>query len=346
MRRRLFPAASLVCLALLASCGDDEQSSDATTASSTDSSSNQSTADSGTASTDATGDSTGDSVVVPTIPADCPAVDETSTTDAPVGSFPDGKPTVEIPAEQPTELVVTDLVEGAGEPAKVGDIVNVNYIGVRTIDGTEFDNSYDRGETIAVTLGAGGVIAGWDQGLVGIKVGGRRQLDIPTELAYDDSPNGDIIQPGDALTFIVDAVSIKPGPAVADPADAPKIDIPTSEGATEVSFTDLVDGDRCEIALPGDSVFAQIILYRGDTGDELQSTWTTGVPVELTLTDGTISGLVDGVVGMGVGGRRQIIIPPDAGFGADGNAAQGLDAATDLILLVDLVSINVSATNG
>ncbi|MEO6126379.1 MAG: FKBP-type peptidyl-prolyl cis-trans isomerase [Ilumatobacteraceae bacterium] len=339
MRRRLLPAASLICLAILASCGGDEKSSDATTG--TTASSTASTGSGASAIP-----STGSSIATPTIPSDCPAA-ETNTSDAPTPpSFPEGKPTVEVPTTMPTKLVVTDLTEGTGKPAEAGDIVNVNYVGVRSVDGTEFDNSYDRGQTFAVTLGAGSVIQGWDQGLVGIKAGGRRQLDIPADLAYGDNPSGDIIQAGDALTFIVDAVSITTGPPTANPTDAPKIDIPTSKGATKVSFTDLVDGERCKIALPGDSVFAQVILYRGDTGDLLQSTWTTGVPIELPLNDGTIRGIVEGTVGMGVGGRRQIIIPPDAGFGADGNTSQGLDPTTDLILIVDLISINASTTGG
>ena len=337
MRRRPITAATIVCLALLAGCGDDETSTDATAADGAATSEVDSSAGS---TVDTSLASTGDTVVVPTIPADCPTVDEASTDDtATEASFPDGKPDVEIPSTLPTELVVTDLIEGTGEPAKAGDIVTVNYVGVRSADGQEFDNSYDRGSTFPVTLGAGSVIAGWDQGLVGIKVGGRRQLDIPAELAYGDSPQGDVIQPGDALSFVVDAVSISAGPPVADPADAPVVDVPTSEGATEASFTDLVDGDRCDIALPGDTAYVQVILYRGDTGEELQSTWATGQAIDVELSEGTIPGLVHGVVGMGVGGRRQLILPPDQGFGADGNTEMGLDATTDIILIVDLVGI-------
>ena len=96
------------------------------------------------------------------------------------------KPEVQIPAELPTELVITDLVEGTGEAADIGDTVTVNYVGVRSADGTEFDNSYDRGSPFPVMLGTGSVIEGWEQGLIGVKEGGRRQLDIPAELAYGD----------------------------------------------------------------------------------------------------------------------------------------------------------------
>ena len=146
-----------------------------------------------------------------------------------------------LPAELPTELVVTDLIEGTGEPAKAGDTVTVNYVGVLSEDGTEFDNSYDRGQPYPVTLGEGGVIQGWDEGLIGVKAGGRRQLDIPAELAYGDSGSGDIIQPGDALSFVIDVVSIEPGPPkptlapMADPADCPATD---GSSEQQQSFTE------------------------------------------------------------------------------------------------------------
>lgn len=149
---------------------------------------------------------------------------------APTTTIDTGKPQVSLPAELPTELVVTDLIEGTGEPAKEGDTITVNYVGVRSADGTEFDNSYDRGQPYTLTLGEGGVIDGWDQGLIGVKAGGRRQLDIPADLAYGDQGAGDVIQPGDALTFVIDVVSITPAPVpptlapMADPADCPAPD--------------------------------------------------------------------------------------------------------------------------
>jgi cyclophilin family peptidyl-prolyl cis-trans isomerase len=140
------------------------------------------------------------------------------TTAAP--DLPGGKPEVQIPDELPTELVVTDLVEGSGPEAEVGDTVVVNYVGVRSEDGFEFDNSYDRGQTFPVQLGVGGVIQGWDLGLVGAQAGSRRQLDIPSELAYGDNPPGDPIQPGDALTFVIDVVAVEKPPEITAPPRA------------------------------------------------------------------------------------------------------------------------------
>lgn len=121
------------------------------------------------------------------------------------------KPEVELPAESPTELQITTLVEGEGPEAAVGDTVTVHYVGVLSDDGTEFDNSYDGGSPYPVVLGSGGVIEGWEEGLLGAQAGERRQLDIPAELAYGDTGSGSIIEPGDALTFVIDVMDVTSG---------------------------------------------------------------------------------------------------------------------------------------
>ncbi len=300
--RRLLPA-YLLPIALLAGCGSDAK----------------------TAETSPTSASTPD-----TTAASTSASTDTAT-----------KPSVQIPATLPTKLVITDLTDGTGEGAKVGDIVEVNYVGVRSTDGTEFDNSYDRGQTFPVTLGQNSVIQGWEQGLIGIKVGGRRQLDIPADLAYGDSPQGEVIKPGDALTFVIDAVSITPGVDVptANAADKPAVTVAKSTDATTTSFKDLVvgDGDTVEA---GDTAYLQIIAFRGDTAEEIQSTWEQGTPAQVALDDQTITGLVTGVTGMKLGGRRQIILPPEDAFGAEGSSSMGLPAGADLILVVDLVQLS------
>lgn len=120
------------------------------------------------------------------------------------------KPEVNIPATLPESLVITTLVEGTGEPAKVGDTISVHYVGVLAADGTEFDNSYDRGEPFSFVLGQGQVIEGWDQGLVGAPAGSRIQLDIPAELAYGAQQRGSIIEPNSPLTFVIDVMAITP----------------------------------------------------------------------------------------------------------------------------------------
>jgi len=119
-----------------------------------------------------------------------------------------GKPEVDFPGgEPPKDLQITDLTEGTGPVAKAGDNVRVHYVGVSFSSGEEFDASWDRGEPLAFRLGAGQVIAGWDQGVQGMKVGGRRQLIIPPHLAYGDRGAGRAIAPGETLIFVCDLVS-------------------------------------------------------------------------------------------------------------------------------------------
>jgi peptidylprolyl isomerase len=119
------------------------------------------------------------------------------------------KPKVTVPDEPaPTELEKKDLKVGKGPAAKAGDTVDVNYVGVSYADGTEFDASWNRGQTFSFTIGQGDVIKGWDEGVPGMKVGGRRQLTIPGSLAYGDEDTGDG-RPHGTLIFVVDLVAIK-----------------------------------------------------------------------------------------------------------------------------------------
>ena len=118
------------------------------------------------------------------------------------------KPEIDFPGgEPPAELEITDIWEGDGPVASAGDRVTVHYVGVAHSTGEQFDASWDRGEPLSFQLGAGRVIAGWDQGLQGMKVGGRRQLIIPPGLAYGDRGAGNVIAPGETLIFVCDLVS-------------------------------------------------------------------------------------------------------------------------------------------
>ncbi|MGA8458836.1 MAG: FKBP-type peptidyl-prolyl cis-trans isomerase [Streptosporangiaceae bacterium] len=118
------------------------------------------------------------------------------------------KPEIDFPGgEPPAELEITDIWEGDGPVASAGDRVTVHYVGVAHSTGEQFDASWDRGEPLSFQLGAGKVITGWDQGLQGMKVGGRRQLIIPPGLAYGDRGAGNVIAPGETLIFVCDLVS-------------------------------------------------------------------------------------------------------------------------------------------
>jgi peptidylprolyl isomerase len=108
----------------------------------------------------------------------------------------------------PTDLVVEDLTEGTGDEAQPGQSVNVHYVGVAHSTGEEFDASWNRGSPFTFPLGAGRVIAGWDRGVAGMKVGGRRKLVIPPHLGYGDRGAGGAIKPGETLIFVVDLLDV------------------------------------------------------------------------------------------------------------------------------------------
>jgi len=118
-----------------------------------------------------------------------------------------GKGGEEAMQEQVTELKIEELAEGSGEEVKSGDNVTVNYLGT-LLDGTKFDSSYDRGQPFSLSVGQGEVIKGWDEGLVGMKVGGKRKLTIPSEMAYGESGAGEDIPPNSALIFEIELLSI------------------------------------------------------------------------------------------------------------------------------------------
>ena len=119
------------------------------------------------------------------------------------------KPAVDIPAgDPPADLVIDDLVVGDGDEAVAGAIVTVHYVGVAWSDAQQFDASWDRNEPFDFRLGAGQVIAGWDQGVAGMKVGGRRKLTIPPHMGYGDYGAGSVIKGGETLVFVVDLLNV------------------------------------------------------------------------------------------------------------------------------------------
>jgi len=123
------------------------------------------------------------------------------TADKPDIDFPEGPP--------PSDLEVTELSEGEGPEATPGSTVSVHYVGVAHSTGEEFDASYNRGAPLDFRLGVGQVIPGWDQGVQGMKVGGRRRLVIPPHLGYGETGAGGVIKGGETLIFVVDLVGVR-----------------------------------------------------------------------------------------------------------------------------------------
>ena len=121
-----------------------------------------------------------------------------------------GKPKVTVPeGPPPTELQIEDLKPGTGAEAKAGSQLSMNYVGVNYSNGEEFDSSFTAGAPIEFQLGTGAVIPGWDQGIEGMKVGGRRQLVIPPALAYGAQGSPPVIGPNETLVFVVDLLNVQ-----------------------------------------------------------------------------------------------------------------------------------------
>jgi peptidylprolyl isomerase len=120
------------------------------------------------------------------------------------------KPQVDVPSDQPPsyQLELDDISVGDGEEAAAGHVVEVHYVGVSWSTGKQFDASWDRGSTFKFGLGKGQVIAGWDQGVAGMKVGGRRRITIPPALGYGKRGAGGVIGPDETLVFVVDLIGV------------------------------------------------------------------------------------------------------------------------------------------
>ncbi|RSN37422.1 peptidylprolyl isomerase [Amycolatopsis sp. WAC 04169] len=119
------------------------------------------------------------------------------------------KPQIDRPeGPAPSDLEKSDITVGDGQEAKAGDTVSVHYVGVSHSTGDQFDASWDRGEPLRFGLGKGQVIPGWDQGVAGMKVGGRRKLVIPPHLAYGERGAGGVIKPNETLIFVVDLIGV------------------------------------------------------------------------------------------------------------------------------------------
>lgn len=320
--RRSLPLVVLAGALIFSACGSDEDSSSSTTVAGT------------TATTAAP---------ATTVPTTTVAVDPEACFDATVeidlAEYPEGEiPPAVRPCELPTELVVTVIRPGTGHEAANGDTLIMDYTGIRSIDGTRFDDSYSRGTPFDFALGTGRVIAGWDQGFIGAQTGSVIRLDIPAELAYGDTPRGDVIQPADPLTFLVE---VRAAVKKTTEADAPlDLVVDTSTGATAITTTDEVVGDG-PVAEAGQIAVVHVMLVRGDNRVVLLETWSAGDAIQIPLTPDSPSlpGLVQGIEGATVGSLRVVTIPPSLAFGPEGDPSLGLPGDVDLIAVVEVLGV-------
>lgn len=138
-----------------------------------------------------------------------PAATATATATTPGDQDVSKKPVVEKPTgDPPSRLKVQDLVKGHGRRAKAGDDVTVQYVGVSFSTGEQFDASWDAGQPFSFPLGAARVIPGWDKGVAGMRVGGRRKLTIPPDQAYGTAGSPPSIGPNETLVFVIDLLDV------------------------------------------------------------------------------------------------------------------------------------------
>lgn len=242
-----------------------------------------------------------------------------------------GRPVISVLPrdERPNRLVTRDIAIGTGTQAGVGDVLEVNYVGALLSDGTEFDASWNRSQTFFVPIGMGAVIPGWDQGIVGMREGGRRVLITPPDLAYGSSGAGSSIPPDATLVFVVDLVAILD-------LQPPAIPEPTEVGAL-LEVEDLVAGTGDPVE-SGDTVTVHYLGTLTD-GTVFDASWRRGMPFTTTIGVGmVIPGWDQGIVGMREGGRRLLKIPSDLAYGERGSGA-AIPPDTPLLFVVDLIRI-------
>ncbi|MET9478133.1 FKBP-type peptidyl-prolyl cis-trans isomerase [Streptomyces sp. NPDC002922] len=255
--------------------------------------------------------------------------------------------------DPPKELKTQVISEGDGAKLKNGDAIQVNYLGQAWDSTKPFDNSFDRKQPFDLTLGAGMVIKGWDQGLLGQKVGSRVQLVIPPDLGYGpQGQNG--IKPNATLVFVVDILKATQIPTSAkgtevaqDNVDLPKVGTNTDGKAPSVKIPEKTDPPKKlvsnyilesdgDVIKETDSVVVNYVGLLWKDGKTFDSTYAQGKTQTFPLAQVTLKGLKNGLVGKKLGSRVLLVIPPDQAFGD--KAQQSIPANSTLVFAVDLLA--------
>lgn len=238
---------------------------------------------------------------------------------------------------------VIEVATGVGPAITPGDLLEVHYTGWLK-DGTKFDSSVDRGETLTFKVSVGDVIEGWDDGLAGMAQGGIRRLIIPPELAYGDENRGEDIPPNSELTFDIELISFTPCPI-------PDASPPTLAGDNETFTTEngvqvivIAKGSEEDPTQPGDSLAVDYTGWLTADGTMFDSSYNRCEQLNLILGGGdVIQGWEEGILGMSPGDVRRLIIPPELAYGEQ--ARSGIPENSSLTFDVELIAFARPSTS-
>lgn len=270
--------------------------------------------------------------------ADATDQGQTDQTDSAADAEPSEEPPP-TPIDEDTTIITstglqyTESEAGTGEQPQQGDVVAVHYTGTLE-DGTVFDDSRQRGEPIRFPLGMGMVIPGWDEGIALMAEGGKAKLVIPPDLAYGAAGAGGVIPPNATLIFDVELVEVAEGAPAAPAVVANDEYVTTDEG---LRYYDFVVGDGPSPT----SGQTAVVHYTGWLldGDKFDSSLDRGQPFSFNVGMGqVIPGWDIGVSTMKVGGKRQLVIPPELGYG-DAGAGGAIPPNATLVFEVELLEV-------
>lgn len=284
-----------------------------------------------------------------------------TATTAPAGALPTvtgefGKAaTITLPSAKPSPFSATVLTEGTGRVVTKGDLLIAHYVGMNWRDKAVFDESFSRGAPNNFPIGVGQVVPGWDEGLVGKKVGSRVLLVLPPEKGYGAAgqPAAGIL-PTDTLVFSVDILStiaanesakgtpVEPSqglPTVTLQGGIPTVTIPKGVAPPKQAVTQpLIEGKGPKVAAR-QTVIVQYVGVIFGSGKIFDSSWQRGAPASFPIGVGqVIKGWDDAIVDAKVGSRLLLLIPPSAGYGNDGNPQAGIKGDDTLVFVVDILA--------
>lgn len=265
------------------------------------------------------------------------------------------KPKITTSGAAPKALETTVLSEGSGKVVAAGELLFANYLGVIWGTNKEFDNSFDRGQPFSFTVGKGQVIAGWDKAVTGNKVGSRLLVSVPPADGYGSAGQpAASIKGTDTLTFVIDIVGSFGATQSADgtptnasdaalptvtaqPGAKPVIAIPAKPAPTALASQVLLKGSGAAVKA-GQSIVVQYVGVVWDGGRQFDASWDRKAPISFPIGKGSvIKGWDEGLVGQTIGSRVLLAIPPDKGYGPNGNSGAGIKGTDTLVFVVDIL---------